>query len=165
MTDVAVEAIPKKPGKMGLVVLTAVVLLAGGGGFAAGSMGLIPVPLGQSGDMATEPGGHDTAMPSSQPAEFHQLPELVIPLGNALSSQYLRANLYLEIDPSAAALLRQTEPRIVDTLNIFLRAVDERDMSSILAMENLRAEMLRRVRLVTGDKAVRAVLIGEFLLR
>ena len=35
MTDVAVEAIPKKPGKMGLVVLTAVVLLAGGGGFAA----------------------------------------------------------------------------------------------------------------------------------
>ena len=53
----------------------------------------------------------------------------------------------------------------MDTLNIFLRAVDERDMSSILAMENLRAEMLRRVRLVTGDKAVRAVLIGEFLLR
>ena len=60
---------------------------------------------------------------------------------------------------------RQAEPRIVDTLNIFLRAVDERDVSSILAMERLRAEMLRRVRLVTGDEAVKAVLIAEFLLR
>ncbi len=165
MTELAADAPSKKAGKMGLIVLAMVVLLAGGGGFVAGSMGLIPIPVGKSAETAAKGSGYQPAVQPSASATFHQLPELLIPLGNARSSQYLRANLYLEIDPSAATLLRQTEPRIVDTLNIFLRAVDERDMSSILAMENLRAEMLRRVRLVTGDDAVRAVLIGEFLLR
>lgn len=163
MTEVNAEQLPKRGKAAGLALLGVTVLLAGGGGFAMGMLGLVPHPFG-AGDSAPLNLNAETAVMGPLPA-IHSLPEIVIPLGNAVSSQYLRAKLHIEIDPSAVELLRKTEPRIMDTLNVFLRAVDERDMSSIRAMENLRAEMLRRVRLVTGDDAVHAVLIGEFLLR
>jgi len=165
MTEVTADAPPPKRGKMGPIVLAAVVLLAGGGGFGAGMMGLIPLPLGQepAKEMAMD---HKKTEPDySAVATYYTLPNLMIPLGKNASSRYLRTTLFLEIDPDHEDILRKTEPRIMDTLNIFLRSVDERDVSSILALERLRGEILRRVRLVTGDDAVHAVLIGEFLLR
>tara|TARA_R110002110_G_scaffold222301_3_gene436293 strand:+ start:140 stop:637 length:498 start_codon:yes stop_codon:yes gene_type:complete len=165
LTEVVAEGPPKKGGAKGLIVLLAVIVLGGGGGFAAGMMGLIPIPfVGQSDADNLDP-QQDTKNINQTPPTFHSLPEFTIPLGGGATAQFLRTKLHLEIDPKSAESVRQAEPRIVDTLNIFLRAVDERDVSSILAMERLRAEMLRRVRLVTGDEAVKAVLIAEFLLR
>ena len=55
-------------------------------------------------------------------------------------------------------------PRINDVLNVYLRAVDERDFEVPRAMVRLRAQMLRRVQLVTPPGAVRDVLIQEFVL-
>jgi flagellar protein FliL len=165
MTEVIAEEPPKKSGAKGLIVLLAVIVLAGGGGFAAGMMGLVPIPMGHPAPDAKHDPHHDVAAVSDMVPTFHALPDLTIPLGKGSSAQYLRAKLQLETDAEHADAVRQSEPRIVDTLNIFLRAIDERDVASILAMEKLRAEMLRRVRLVTGEEAVHSVLIGEFLLR
>ena len=144
--------------------------MGGGGGFVLGGMGLIPLPFGPSpASVHTDPhaGGEAAGIsPVPRPAAaFHALPEMVIPLGNAVSSQYLRAKLFIEASPAAVELLRQAEPRVMDTLNIFLRAVDEQDLASVSVMESLRAEMLHRVRLATGIEGIHAVLIGELLLR
>lgn len=165
MTEVTAESAPKRRKGAGLALFAITVLLTGGGGFAMGALGLIPLPMGAGNSNSPGNATPDWAASAGPPPTFYSLPEIIIPLGTAVSSQYLRAKIHMEIDPSSIELLQRTEPRIMDSLNIFLRAVDERDMSSILAMENLRAEMLRRVRLVTGDKVVHAVLIGEFLLR
>ena len=165
MTEVIAEEPPKKSGTKGLIVLLAVVALAGGGGFAAGILGLVPLPVGHVEPDAKHDPHHDMTMTAHVAPTYLPLPDLTIPLGKGSSAQYLQAKLQLETDAEHADAVRHSEPRIVDTLNVFLRAIDERDVASILAMERLRAEMLRRVRLVTGEKAVSAVLIGEFLLR
>ena len=56
------------------------------------------------------------------------------------------------------------QPRIVDVLLTFLHALDQRDVSSVWSLDRLKAQMLHRVRQVTGDDAVRGVLITELVL-
>ena len=55
-------------------------------------------------------------------------------------------------------------PRVLDVLNGYLRAVDVRELESPSALIKLRAQMLRRVQLVTGEGQVRDLLIMEFVL-
>ena len=55
-------------------------------------------------------------------------------------------------------------PRIVDVLNTYLRAVEVRDLEEPAAMARLRAQMLRRVQVVTGEGRVRDLLVTEFVL-
>ncbi|MCA8928244.1 MAG: flagellar basal body-associated FliL family protein [Alphaproteobacteria bacterium] len=165
MTEVAAEEPPKKGGRMGLILLIAVVAVAGGGGFGIGMSGLLPLPFGPTEAEHSPAESHAKDPKPMENIAYYHLPELVIPLGKTAYSRYLRTKIYLETNQNQEQIIRNTEPRIMDTLNVFLRSVDERDVSSVLAMETLRAEMLRRVQLVTGEDAVHAVLIGEFLLR
>jgi flagellar FliL protein len=55
-------------------------------------------------------------------------------------------------------------PRILDVLNTYLRAVDVRDLEQPAAIARLRAQMLRRIQVVTGEGRVRDLLITEFIL-
>ena len=56
------------------------------------------------------------------------------------------------------------QPRIVDALLAFLHALDQRDVGSARSLDRLKAQMLHRVRQVTGNDAVRAILITELVL-
>jgi flagellar FliL protein len=49
-------------------------------------------------------------------------------------------------------------------LNGYLRAVDAADLEDPAALVRVRAQMLRRVQLVTGEGRVRDLLVTEFLL-
>jgi len=55
-------------------------------------------------------------------------------------------------------------PRILDVLNSYLRAVAITDLEDPTAMARLRAQMLRRVQIVTGEGRVRDLLVTEFVL-
>ena len=55
-------------------------------------------------------------------------------------------------------------PRILDVLNTYLRAVEVRDLEQPASLARLRAQMLRRVQVVTGEGRVRDLLITEFVL-
>ena len=50
-------------------------------------------------------------------------------------------------------------PRIQDVLNSYLRAVEVRQLEDPSALLRLRAQMLRRVQIVTGEGRVRDLLI------
>jgi flagellar protein FliL len=54
-------------------------------------------------------------------------------------------------------------PRITDALNTYLRALEARDLQQPAATVWLRAQMLRRIQLVTGEGRVRDLLITEFV--
>ena len=56
------------------------------------------------------------------------------------------------------------EPRILDVLNTYLRAVDLELLQDRRALLMLRAQMLRRVQVVTDDQAVKDLLITEFIV-
>jgi flagellar FliL protein len=55
-------------------------------------------------------------------------------------------------------------PRILDVLNGYLRAVELAELEDPDALVRLRAQMLRRIQIVTGQGMVRDLLVTEFVL-
>ena len=147
----------KKKSKKPLVIGIVLALALGGGGFYATYSGLL---------FGHEEVAHDT------PAEPDPLPDIafvpiepvVISLGPGSSSQHLRFTAQLEVAKAYSAEVTLLMPRILDVLNSYLRAVAVADLEDPGAMAKLRAQMLRRVQIVTGEGRVRDLLIMEFVL-
>ncbi|MHA1530318.1 MAG: flagellar basal body-associated FliL family protein [Alphaproteobacteria bacterium] len=164
---------PVRKGKSKLLLVACVLaLVAGGGGFYAVYSGLLALPFGGGdGGRETATAGHggeteehaDSADPF-EPGTFIDLEPLIVTLGPQSESEHLKITLTIEVGPGREAEVEAVRPRVIDILNGFLRAVDEREFELPRSMERLRAQMLRRVRLVTPEGAVRDLLIQEFVL-
>ncbi len=143
----------KKPLLLGLVLA----MLLGGGGFYATYAGLI---LGHAEDEhALE------AVPGPlQGIAFVPLETMVVSLGPDSGSAHLRFTAQVEVVDAAAADVTLLTPRILDVLNSYLRAIDTKLIEDPSAMAKLRAQMLRRIQMVTGEGRVRDLLITEFVL-
>jgi flagellar FliL protein len=132
-------------------------LVLGAAGFYLAYAGMIPPPedigLGK---------GHDT----HAAAEFAFVPiePMVLSLGPAAENRHLRFTAELEVVPEARAEVTMLLPRVRDVLNGYLRAVEVSEIESPSALVRLRAHMLRRVQIVTGENKVRDLLISEFVL-
>jgi flagellar FliL protein len=103
-------------------------------------------------------------MEASGSATFVMLDPLVISLGPDSRSKHLRVTLAIDAAPGRGPEVQSVIPRVVDILQGFLRAVDEREFEIPRSMDRLRAQMLRRVQLVTPVGAVQDLLIQEFVL-
>jgi len=163
MTAIAdpVEPIVKKrKSKLPLVLGLVLAILGGAGGFMAVRMGLLFGPAGEDTHAETE----DGMLPPMVPFAFVALDPLIINLPNQTGRQFLRFAAQLEVNPTYQAEIEAIKPRIVDVLNSFLRAVEVADLEDPAALLRLRAQMLRRVQVVTGTDRVRDLLIMEFVL-
>ena len=60
--------------------------------------------------------------------------------------------------------VRKVLPRIVDVLNGYLRALRMEDLEDPATLVRIRAQMLRRIQVITGPDAVSDLLIVEFML-
>ncbi|MGH6945653.1 MAG: flagellar basal body-associated FliL family protein [Geminicoccaceae bacterium] len=103
-------------------------------------------------------------------ATFYALPPFLIPLDTLAQSQtvspvsfgrHLRAVVQLEVAPDSMAHVEALQPRIIDTLITFLHSLNERDIAAARGLDRLKAQMLYRVREVTGEEAVSGLLITE----
>jgi flagellar FliL protein len=165
---------PVRKGKSKLLLVACVLaLVAGGGGFYAVYSGLLVLPFIGGGEdkqdtvAAGHGGGTGNASQAPHPFEpgaFIHLDPLIITLGPQSKSEHLKITLAIEVEPGREAEVEAVKPRVIDILNGFLRAVDEREFELPRSMERLRAQMLRRVKLVTPKGAVRDLLIQEFVL-
>lgn len=152
------EAPPKKSGKKGLIIGIVLALILGGGGFFAVYSGLL---LG-AGDDHTEVAPDPVV--NLAPVAFVPLEPLVISLGRMSENRHLRFRAELEVDPKYEDDVSKLIPRVMDVLNSYLRAVSVSDLEDPAALVSLRAQMLRRVQLVTGEGRVRDLLVMEFVL-
>jgi flagellar FliL protein len=164
----AAEAAPRKKSRL-LVVALPLALLLGGGSFYAVYAGLIPLPFLEGAAApehaeTTEPFGPDRAGAAHAQPAFVSLEPLVISLGPGAEARHLKLKVQVETSPDAESEVAALRPRIADVLNTLLRAVEESDVAEPHAMLRLRAQMLRRVRLVTPPGAVRDLLIEQFVL-
>lgn len=159
--DPAEVVAPKKKSKLPLILGVVLALVGAGGGFMAVKMGLLGG--GGAGDHAAEEASLD-ALPPLAPASFVALDPLIVNLPNQSGRQFLRFSAQLEVAPEHAAEVEAVKPRIVDVLNGYLRAVEVADLEDPTALMRLRAQMLRRVQVVTGEGRVRDLLIMEFVL-
>lgn len=165
-----VETEAKKSSKLPLILGAVLALAGGGGGFFAADAGLVPF-LGathQAPQEHVETKQTTEFQPASdaaiENAAFVPIDPLLISLGSHAQARHLRFRGQVETTKQYADEVQLMMPRIVDVLNSYLRAVEETDMREPSALVRLRAQMLRRVQIVTGPGRVRDLLIMEFVL-
>lgn len=155
------EEAPKKKSKKGLIIGLVLALVLGGGGFFAVYSGMILAPEPESMSQEDEPEADMLELPK---VAYVELDPLVISLGNVGHSKHLRFRASLEVVPDHASDVEGVKPRVIDVLNSYLRAVEISELEDPSALVTLRAQMLRRIQLVTGEGRVRDLLILEFVL-
>ncbi|MBB5516598.1 flagellar FliL protein [Rubricella aquisinus] len=138
-------------------VLAAVVL--GGAGFYVSYSGLIGGAT--AGSAATE--SKVALSPGDRPV-FVPIPQLTITFPPDGRTRMLRFTAELEVDRAYRDEVEALLPRINDVFNTYLRAVDLAELEAPSSMLRLRAQMLRRVQIVTGPGRVQDLLITEFIL-
>ncbi len=156
------EEPPKKGAGKPLLIGLILALALGGGGFYAAWSGLI---LGSAGEekAESEPEKAEKAGPLPDVA-FIEVPPLVINIGSGNLKRHLRFRAQLEVEKEAEPDVAQLMPRIVDVLNGYLRAIETGELERKTALVRLRAQMLRRIQVVTGEGRVRDLLVMEFVL-
>jgi flagellar protein FliL len=160
-TENTENAAPKKKGRMGLLIGLVLALVLGGGGFYAVMSGMILA--GGGGESAHADAGQEALTPL-QEVGFVPLEPLVISIGTPASRRHLQFRAELEVVPGNEEQVSKLIPRVMDVLNSYLRAVAPDDLEDPSALITLRAQMLRRIQLVTGESRVRDLLIMEFVL-
>jgi flagellar FliL protein len=157
---------PAKP-KGGLVkplligVLLAVAL--GGGSFFAIYSGMLNLPLPDRAEMAKAK--HEAEQIPLPVTAFVPLDQVVVTLGRGPSMRQLAITAQLEIEPNAVDTVVLLMPRVVDVMNTYLRAVDAALIEDPASLLRMRAQMLRRIQVVTGEGMVRDLLVSEFIVR
>lgn len=152
------EVVPKGRSRKPLIIGATLGLLLGGGGFYAAWSGLVP-------------SGHSAA-PHDDAAGAHALPDiafvpvdpLIITLGSGAAVRHLRFTSQIEVEAPHMAEVELLLPRIVDVLNGYMRAVDVSFLEDPAALVRIRAHLLRRIQIVTGEGRVRDLLVTEFVL-
>lgn len=140
-----------------LPVLVGVVLMLalGGAGFWATYTGMIP---------GLSPSETKEEHTESDPRfTFVALDPLIISVGSD-GRRHLRFTAQLEVPTADLSQVESLKPRIADVLNSYLRALDPAEVTDPNALIRLRAQMLRRVRIVTGESMITDLLISEFIL-
>ncbi len=164
-TDTADAAEPPRKSRVPLLIGVVLALALGGGGFYAAWSGLLPFGSGldATGDEPPTPQAVEQDTGKGMPV-FVPIEPMVVMLGQSAESRHLRFRAQLEVAPAAASSVSGQMPRILDVLNSYLRAVPVSEIESPAALVRLRAQMLRRIQLVTGEGAVRDLLVTEFVL-
>lgn len=155
------ETLPKKKSKLPLLIGLVLMLALGGGGFYAVYSGLVLAPHS---DAAIHGADANVPTPEALPEiAYVALDPLAISL-NGTGARHLRFVAQLEVPQAYQKDVELLKPRVMDVLNGYLRAVDVKLLENPSAMMRLRAQMLRRIQIVTGEGRIRDLLIIEFVL-
>lgn len=154
-----------------LVIGAGLMVLTGGAAFGAAQMGLIPGLGGgepeaaAAAPAAATPYGEDAA-PALDVTDlaFVPAPPITVSLGSGAGRLHLVFAAQIEVPPEKAETVEALMPRITDVLGGYLRALEPADVEAPGAHVRLRAQMLRRVRLVAGSDAVRDLLVTDFVV-
>jgi len=157
--DVSEGAAPKKS-KMPLIIGLVLALAGGGTGFYATWSGMI---LGSGSEEKAEKEPNEIKNPFSDIA-FVEVEPMIISVDSQPERRLLRFRAQLEVPKSQVDDVTKLLPRVVDVLNSYLRALEVADLEDQTALTRLRAQMLRRVQVVTGAERVNDFLIMEFVL-
>lgn len=149
------EAPPKKRRMMPLLIGLAGALVLGAGGFYVVWSGLI------GGGGHAEPEHSAEALPA---IDFVPLEVLTVNLPEGASAKYLRFAAQIEVEEQYREDVAHLQPRILDVLNGYLRAVDPATLNDPATLTRIRAQLLRRIQLVTGEGRVRDLLVTEFIV-
>lgn len=150
-------------GMMGLLMLGAASLVS--------SFGLVyfltPPPATATAE-ACAPGDHGAGevKPTIMADQSYvQLKEMVITVGSAPATRYLKMNISVMTDSANSETVLAAEPVLIDAFNTYLRSIEMKDFEDPGFYPRMREQLARRSELVLGSGVSNGVLITEFLLR
>lgn len=152
---------PVKSSRMLLILSLFLALGAAGSSFFLVQTGLLFGAESPAWDSSKPNGGDRRAMPD---IAYVPIESLVVSLGDGMSGKHLRFRAELEVAPKHQTEIEKLMPRIVDVLNSYLRAIEVKDLTDKAALIRLRAQMLRRLQVVTGSGRINDLLIMEFVM-
>ncbi|WP_270725528.1 flagellar basal body-associated FliL family protein [Shimia sp. Alg240-R146] len=163
MTDsnVETEDAPKKASKLPLIIGLVLALVGGGGGFFAVYSGML---FGSEPASTASAETVETSKDALPDVGYVALAPFIVSLTSDGPASLLRFAAQLEVPHEHLDEVERVKPRIIDVLNGYLRALSAEDIESPDALVKLRAQMLRRVQIVTGSERVSDLLVMEFVL-
>mgnify|MGYP006274702117 CR=1 FL=1 len=173
MSDETTEAnaTPKRRRGLLLPLVLGVALAAGGGGagYWAVTAGPFAPDAGAAGDADAAASDGPGEAPRGGPTPraevaFVPLETLVISLGPEETARHLMFTAELEVDPAHEAEVERLSPRVLDVLNSYLRVISVSELGDPASLGVLRAQMLRRIQVVTGAGRVRDLLVTQFVV-
>ncbi|MGO4917576.1 flagellar basal body-associated FliL family protein [Pseudogemmobacter sp. W21_MBD1_M6] len=156
-----IDEVPRKRSKLPMIIGLVLALAGGAGGFFAVRSGLLFSTDGHGVEPASETGKNVGILPD---IAFVPIDPLIINLGPTARNQTLRFRAELEVVKAHEQEVVAILPRVIDVLNGYLRAVEATELEDPSILIRLRAQMLRRVQIVTGEGRVRDLLVMEFIL-
>lgn len=161
----AKEDAPRKSKKVPVIAGVLLAAIGAGGGYFAVSSGMI---LGAD-KHATESASEDHAtaehhVSTETDFDFVALPAIVVNLPAGSHHTHLRLVGQLEVPHDARSHVEHLQPRIMDVMNTYLRALEAHDFDDRLALSRMRLHLMARVGAVVGENIVRDFLIMEFIL-
>ncbi len=156
------EGGPKKKSKMPLLLGLVLAVVLGGGGFYATYSGMLGGS--GSGESHAAADSHDESGRVGGDVAFVPIEPILVSLPHESMPRHLRFRAEIETTPEHQAAVAEIMPRILDVLNSYLRAVATEDLERPTALIRLRAQMLRRIQLIAGDREIRDLLVTEFVL-
>lgn len=156
MSDTAAPPVPaRRAGLRPILAGVALALVLGGAGFFSTWSGLLFPGNAAQAEAAPE------ALPD---VAFLPLDPVIVSLNGTGDGRHLRFVAQLEVAAPHAGDVSHLTPRILDVLNGYLRAVDPATLQQAGALVTIRAQLLRRIQIVTGEGRVRDLLVTEFVL-
>ncbi|MEO1662885.1 MAG: flagellar basal body-associated FliL family protein [Pseudomonadota bacterium] len=164
----AEDSPPKKGGlnMMGLLVLG---VACAATSFASVYL-LAPAPtvaVAATSDDAAEADYAESEKASEEKITYTYTPvqEILVTVGNAPATRYLKMQLSLATDKADAKTIKSNETALIDAFLLYLRSVNVDDFEDPAFYKHMREQLGRRADLVLGDGVAKGVLITEFLLR
>ncbi|WP_235962853.1 flagellar basal body-associated FliL family protein [Ruegeria haliotis] len=164
MTDATAEQAEasEKKGKKGIVIGLILAAAGAAGGYFLTSSGLLPIG-GKSEKAEAYETEKDKPAKALADVGFVDLPPVIVSV-NSGNSRHLKFHAQLEVNTPYIADVEKMQPRIMDVLNGYLRALEVSDFEDSLALMRIRGHLLRRIGIVVGEGRVRDVLVMEFVL-
>ncbi|HMR31392.1 MAG TPA: flagellar basal body-associated FliL family protein [Geminicoccaceae bacterium] len=159
-------------GKLMLIAGGLVVLLGGGAG-VAWMLGLFGGGHGAAATTAEAPHGeghepaHGEKAAAGSGVAFVDLPDVIVnlqPTGSRM--RFLKLKVSLEVKgESEAEAIRALTPRIMDSFQLYLRALAVEEVQGAAGMQRLKEEMLARVHRAVEPQRIEDVLFKEMLVQ
>ena len=157
-------------GKLVMIAAAAILVLGAGGGAAAYFMGLFSSAQSATAGVAQDAPAdeHGDGAAGEPPAiVFVDMPDLIVNLqSDAARMRFLKLRVSLEVaGEPAAATVRQLMPRVMDSFQVYLRALTVEEVRGAAGMQRLKEELIARVNLAIEPTQVSAVLLKEMLVQ
>ncbi len=103
--------------------------------------------------------------PTAKSQAYTPVQEILITIGNAPATRYLKMQVSVATDKSKAKDVKSAETALIDAFLLYLRSVEVSDFEDPNFYNHMREQLSRRADLVLGDGVSNGVMITEFLLR